>query len=454
MLDGGSRSAPKKTAAVVKKPAVKKAVSKSPKASNYSGGGGSSYTSKPRAAATWLTSGAVAPAAPSRPSGPSPLQTYMQTQQATGDRPYNDYSVTDAHQGEYRPDWETSPAEREAEKTSKKAREDHKIQMEAKRAMRAGNKGDFKEMSWKEYNALSKEDRAAVDFNGLLQEAYNKDRSLLNLDKDGNGEVSLSEAGDKAKGYAGYGSAYERIFGKPGEGEDIGFAPNIVGLLNGLDVKDEGGILREYTSEEGGGFITDADIKAGRHINGMEDQTSWGYHDPRGEWMSRLAQNTSSLEKALEKGRVKASGLDLRASLSGITPDQRSTFVDNLAGGLSDPEADLGFKMSGRDRRLNEKEGMDVSSLLNRGDVENLNSLTGLYNELYKNMTEGVQQADGSWSPPIDPALMQDKEFIGGTLERAGLKLDDWLKFTRNHQGEGTAGETDALDELVKGSGK
>jgi hypothetical protein len=89
-------------------------------------------------------------------------------------------------------------------------------------------------MTWKEYEKLGFDQKAAVDFNTLLIEAREKD--LLYPEP-------ITE-----EGLASYNADIESIFGKGGASAKV--APNVVALLKSIDFKALGQDLDEYLSLE------------------------------------------------------------------------------------------------------------------------------------------------------------------------------------------------------------
>jgi hypothetical protein len=310
----------------------------------------------------------------------------------------------------------------------------------ARQEMRKSDMGKLTPMDRKAYDRLDDDSRAAVDFNGLLQEAWNKDRALLKEDKNGDGVVSLIEAGDNAKGLKGYSKAYERVFGKPEDGEEMGYAPATLGLLNQLDVRDIGGTVGEYLG--GSGFITDDDIKNQRHTKGMEDAGPNGYKDPRGAWMTTLTDKMAVLEDTLAKGRAVRDGIKLKLGLSGTSRAQRSAFVDTAAGGLSDAEASQLLRLSGNDPRFSEDRGLDVTSLTSPGSQKKLAQLNDFY---------GVVVNDPRYvAGQITPDNLLDLKWMKGDLQALRIDGKDWLSFVKSKQGIVDEADQNELDKVLK----
>ena len=127
------------------------------------------------------------------------------------------------------------------------------------RSSGAGSTSSIRQMTMDEYNALDSRSRAAIDFNGLLQNSLSKDTGLTALDKDGSGRVTLGEAEGSAKDLAGYRTAYKRIYGRDADNNTT-YSPNTLGLLNSLKLTDTAS-LDEYLN--GTGYVTMSDLKRG-----------------------------------------------------------------------------------------------------------------------------------------------------------------------------------------------
>lgn len=117
---------------------------------------------------------------------------------------------------------------------------------------------EVKQLSWEEYDALSPQQRAVVDFNGALYNATNADK-----------QAKLKGADDpNVRGS--YDQAVAKTFGKGDRGSDT-YAPNTMALLSTLGLNDEGGDLDEWLGM--GGAVTAGDLEtAGEGIGVLTPQ--------------------------------------------------------------------------------------------------------------------------------------------------------------------------------------
>lgn len=316
------------------------------------------------------------------------------------------------------------------------ARRDARIERNSSGA-EIGQLGQGHELSLKEYKALDPKARSAIDFNTQLNEAINRD---LKLDKNGDGEVSLAEAGSAAGQRKGYTAAYERVFGKPAENE-MSFAPATVALLDQLKFADDVSEAGDYT--RGRGFITDEDLKAKRNLTGNQELNGTGYTDARSQWVTGLTDSMADFKKMLAQHRADINGLKASLNLETATGAQRSNLADTLANGLTEESQGLQLKLSGRDfNNRTSDSGLDVSFLADSGTQNRAQ----LMNTLYTNLTQGYTDATGQRVAGLaDQNQMFDKGWINAVLKSNGLKYDEWKPFA-----EGKLGGTEEPDSISK----
>ena len=341
--------------------------------------------------------------------------------------------------GQRGPDDSSLPYAGTQDEILKKQRED-----DAKRQLmdsRKSDPGEFKPMTLAEYNALDATTRASVDYNGMMQTAYEKDRALLNLDTDKSGDVSLEEAGAAGKSLSGYNAAYKRIFGydpvTTGKNAST-FAPNTLGVLSSLKLNDKGGDLKEYVN--GSGFITEDDLKWNRQLSGGQDSVPVEYRGGRNAMVANLTDSMQRLSETLSKGRVMLDGVGVRASIdSNLTDDQRGSFVDSLRNGLADANANDQLKLSGEDPRFNPNAGLDLSALVNPETRARVSGMNGEYARITApNSGVTLEQA-------VDPNWLKQ---MG--LEQTGWNLDDWISFVKDKQSN-TGSNSSKLDQVLNG---
>lgn len=195
-------------------------------------------------------------------------------------------------------------------------------------------------LTWDAYNALSNEQKAAIDFNTLLVDAREKDLS----------KSFYMPAEQQAE----YDSTVERLFGKTGGSETV--APNTVRLLADLNMDLVGQDLDEYLSLERAIDVnelpdfkfTPADIKLlGQKVEGGKEPT---YADVRAP-ENLKAIDTKAIQKAQEliKGRLAspdALTYSFETLMNGPTPELK------LAGaaptGFGSTQSDESFRTAYR----------------------------------------------------------------------------------------------------------
>lgn len=285
----------------------------------------------------------------------------------------------------------------------------------------------FREMTWDEYNLLDADTRAAVDFNGLLRDAVDKDRKIQTSmnDRNKDGRISMSEVSDSR--YKRYSDAAKNVFGQ--RDEDLTYAPNTVALLNSMGVKDLDGQIGEYLNDRG--FIQDEDIRQGLHKTNM--QVSVG-GDPvtagRAQWLTEITRGMKRLESTLAKGRQMLAGTESTPTLGGnITDTQRSTFVDQLTNSLAQDTLQSLFTETGE---FNIGSGVDVTNLLDANLVEQDRTMQSIHEAANAWLAEaGAQQGTlygDEW--------LTDKSFIGNELARQGIDMSAWKRYLEAKKNE------------------
>ena len=333
-----------------------------------------------------------------------------------------------------------TPAEVERQGVERKKKNDADALAAALKSSRksAAFDGKFKQMSWNEYNSLSDRQRAAVNFNSIMQQAYERDNrdaaELGGKDK----QFTLNEAPEASR--EGYRKAYEKLFGAGAADEEIVYAPKTVGVLSRLAGMDNGTAgLDEYLA--GGGFITDEDLKSGvvdeRKVTGPG-----GYVDPRTQWLNNIVDYQMNLEDTLAKGRVVIDGLKNKINFSQTTTDQLAGLVNNAANGLTDSETMAVLNLSGEGNRFGNGNGLDVSGLLSGDQQTELSSLNTTYEAMLQN-------------PEFTDTLLKDEKFQRQVAQVNGLDEKRWLKLIEAKQAakSGTTNTTGSeMDNVLSGN--
>lgn len=326
-----------------------------------------------------------------------------------------------------------TPAEVEQQSVERKKKNDADALAAALKSSRksAGFDGKFKAMSWDEYNNLSDRQRAAVNFNSIMQQAYERDNRDAAESGGKDKTYTLNEAPEASR--EGYRKAYEKLFGEGTADENIVYAPKTVGVLGRLEGMDNGTAgLDEYLA--GGGFITDDDLKAGlvdeRKVSGPD-----GYVDPRTQWLNNIVDYQMNLEDTLSKGRVVIDGLKNKIDFSQTTSDQLAGLVNNAANGLTDAETMAVLNLSGEGDRFGNGNGLDVSGLLSGTQQAELSSLNTTYEAMLQN-------------PEFTDSLLKDTKFQRQVAQVNGLDEKRWLKLIEAKQAAKTDTTTTTGNEL------
>lgn len=159
----------------------------------------------------------------------------------------------------------------------------------------------YRELTWKEFDALGEEEQAAVQYNTLMRTAKDKDAELIKAnDSDGNGHVTMRESKLARDKQAGYREGFKKTYGREATDDDV-FAPNTLALLNGLEVSGIGGDLTEFTNESGLIRNTDlTDLKSNTNTN-------------RTALVKALSSSSTRLSQALKSGAT-AQGVKIGTS--------------------------------------------------------------------------------------------------------------------------------------------
>lgn len=191
---------------------------------------------------------------------------------------------------------------------------------------------EVKPMTWEQYNALSDEQRAAVDFNTMLVRAVHKDLRLQ--DKYDPNKRQQKE----------YDTQVESIFGEDG-GSDT-YAPETLGVLKQIDFSNHEADLDEFINLQAA--ITAKDIRRDltEHppLLAVEDRTTKPWEAPatdpaqiRTDIVSQLATQTQKMQEALVKGNVLLQSVNATAAVG------RNSFLAAVGGKINDPQTLPGY---------------------------------------------------------------------------------------------------------------
>ena len=176
-------------------------------------------------------------------------------------------------------------------------------------------------------NLMDAQDKSALNYNLLYTTAVERDKALVKeLDKNKDGRVTLSEAGDRIN-QGNYRAATSRVVGREAD-KDTVFAPHTLGLLNTLDVRDNTLTLEDYAT--GRGAISDVEMRAGLHRN--QKHYPGSMDDTRSKVVSNIANKTNELEALLRQG-VSVNGPTSRLDITGDR-EQASRIAGSMAQGL------------------------------------------------------------------------------------------------------------------------
>ena len=163
-------------------------------------------------------------------------------------------------------------------------------------------------MTWAQYNALTPEQRNAVDFNTLLLHAVRKDRKMADTYDPSTEQQSA------------YDATLKQIFGDSDRGAKT-YAPETVALLKRLGLKDKNADLNDFLSLKMA--ITDEDLQllpetsgieaiSGQPPSGAGTTQAQGGLGPYGKQLQlkqSVASATGEMEAALAKGNQMLAGI-------------------------------------------------------------------------------------------------------------------------------------------------
>lgn len=276
----------------------------------------------------------------------------------------------------------------------------------------------YRELTWKEFDALGEEEQAAVQYNTLMRTAKDKDAELIKAnDSDGNDHVTMRESKLARDKQAGYREGFKKTYGREATDDDV-FAPNTLALLNGLEVSGIGGDLTEFTNESGLIRNTDlTDLKSNTNTN-------------RTALVKALSSSSTRLSQALKSGAT-AQGVKIGTSLVDTTPGQRAAFVNRLREGV------LGAKNGGLFLDDNARPGLDVSALVNPEQADRIGKMSFIYDDFVRN---GYSPEDLS-----NPKWLKANKFGSNVNNNptAGMSLEEWVKLAEAKKSKAANTATD-----------
>lgn len=313
------------------------------------------------------------------------------------------------------------------------------------RSSGAGSTSSIRQMTMDEYNALDSRSRAAIDFNGLLQNSLSKDTGLTALDKDGSGRVTLGEAEGSAKDLAGYRTAYKRIYGRDADNNTT-YSPNTLGLLNSLKLTDTAS-LDEYLN--GTGYVTMSDLKRGsanEPVAGTANTPGRSDRTERDKLVSGIASGMTQLQEALNAGRVSLSGGGVSVGLSAdrTNDGQRSQFVDALRSSLMREDAPTSLQLTGQNDRFDAENGISLLGMVDQGTQQRYSAMN---EELTRQLAQGASANE-----------LRDKNLLRSAgFENSGFDLDEWVDYVSSREadasGSGTTLEQSLMSQLGPSGG-
>ena len=337
-------------------------------------------------------------------------------------------------------------ADKEAEKQRlAEAAQNEQAARTRARATGAGSTSSIRQMTMDEYNALDSRSRAAIDFNGLLQNSLSKDTGLTALDKDGSGRVTLGEAEGSAKDLAGYRTAYKRIYGRDADNNTT-YSPNTLGLLNSLKLTDTAS-LDEYLN--GTGYVTMSDLKRGsanEPVAGTANTPGRSDRTERDKLVSGIASGMTQLQEALNAGRVSLSGGGVSVGLSAdrTNDGQRSQFVDALRSSLMREDAPTSLQLTGQNDRFDAENGISLLGMVDQGTQQRYSAMN---EELTRQLAQGASANE-----------LRDKNLLRAAgFENSGFDLDEWVDYVSSREadasGSGTTLEQSLMSQLGPSGG-
>lgn len=282
-------------------------------------------------------------------------------------------------------------------------------------------------LTWDEYYALDSKQRSAVDYNGMLFEAQQKDRaSVSQYDADRSGSASLKEVGKNAD--AGYKKAYSNAFGREAT-DDTEYAANTMGLLNALRMKDYGASgVRDYSGSSG--FITADDMQTlNAPMEAGDRATSTpGVSNSRNTMVDALATSMMRWQQTIGQGSSRISGNDVKmTAMDQMSNEQRSALVDSMRKSLAAPNAAV--RMTGVGDRYDPSSGVDVSPMIDPSDRERIAKMDYIYNLATKGGAD-----DAGLSNRETLARMKFGDTSDPTNVTAGIPLEEWLQYMENRK--------------------
>ena len=234
-------------------------------------------------------------------------------------------------EGLYKPQQDARKAKEAAERKAI-----HNARLQRIEAMRdPGGEGEgapkVERMTWAEYNALTPQERAAIDFNTMLVRAVRKDKKLQ--------DKYVVGPDERAK----YDKGLEQMFGSKGRGSDDLYAPETMAVLKQINFKDRNADLDDFLSLKVA--ITDEDLKsidlpgsANAPKGKMETQSfNSGNVNKIADVQTKLANKTRHMEQKLVNGNR------LIASVQAMTRQERSMIIEELGGQVKEAKPGIGF---------------------------------------------------------------------------------------------------------------
>ena len=190
--------------------------------------------------------------------------------------------------------------------------------------------GDVEPMTWEKYNALSPEQRAAVDFNTMLVRAVRKDTSHQ--------DTYDPSKQEKAQ----YQADVDKMFGD-GLGSDL-YAPETMAVLRQISFSDKYADLDDFLKLNAA--ITAKDLKGigtppAEGVlspgSGFNDALNNGGYE-RADLVQALANQTAAMQEALVKGHA------MLQSVNATAKEDRYQDVRLMGGNAQHAKAGLGYQ--------------------------------------------------------------------------------------------------------------
>ena len=269
-----------------------------------------------------------------------------------------------------------------------------------------------------------------MDFNGLLQAAIARDNELVaGSDTDRSGLVTMTEASKLMGQDPGYSAAYKRIFGRDVDTKSTAYAPNVLGLLNSLDLKDGDGRLEDYV--QGRGYVNSKDIESATVDKPYFPQNKISEGDQRTEartaLVNTIADSMSRTQEVLKGGRLTVYGSSEEVSLAGVDRDARAGLVEAMRKSLTRSDANNQFNLAGDSTRFDASGGVDLSGLVPRSRRMELaeNAISELLNDA---LTNGV--------PPSVLSNPEELARMNANGNPFGVTTEELVAFTRGNLAE------------------